>query len=94
MSYQGKKNRYRCDSCGESFVTIDRDDGTTPMATACRNENCRARALSQFYDIDQTLPAAFEWYRASDAEVAKMKPASQYHHRMGGLFLRPIEAVH
>ena len=91
---RGKKNVYRCEKCHASFVTVDRDKGTTPFATSCQaTPGCRGPATSKFYLVDQTQPATHEWYRASDEEAAARSPWSREHHRRGGLFLRKIETA-
>lgn len=94
MSFKGKKKRYYCDRCGREFITIDRDEGTTPFITSCQNEDpCTGSAYSQLYRIDQSLTPTHEWYRATDDEAMKMKLHSREHHGMGGLFLRKISEV-
>lgn len=89
MSFKGKKNVYTCQECGDAFVTIDRDEGTTPFLTACRR-GCKALAQSSFYRVDQSLTPAFEWYRPKPEEVAALSPASRQHVEIGGLLLRPL----
>lgn len=84
----GKKNRYTCQSCGHQYVTVDKDDGTTPFMSGCQKPGCKGMAQSEFYRVDQSLPATHEWYRASDSEARGMKPGSRQHHDQGGLFLR------
>ena len=92
MSFQGKKNRYTCRKCSCSFVTIDRDAGTTPFITGCGSPICDGVAFSEMYEVDQGLEATHEWFRASDADMAmKGRPRRiVQHHEMGGLFLRKI----
>lgn len=84
----GKKNRYTCQACNSHYITVDRDDGTTPFMAPCQVSFCKGMAQSEFYRIDQSLPASHEWYRATAAEARGMKPNSRQHHDMGGLFLR------
>src|SRR3954452_18392660 len=36
MSRENKKNAYFCDTCNHYIVTIDVDEGVTPMFLACR----------------------------------------------------------
>lgn len=92
MSYKGKKNIYTCEKCGFKFVTIDRDEGTTPFITMCQLPGpCGGMTQSSFYQVDQSLTPTFEWYRMTDTEAAE-KPASwMQHHLLGGLFLREIK---
>lgn len=84
----GKKNRYTCQECGFQFVTVDKDPGTTPFMCGCQKPGCKGTAQSEFYRVDQSLPATHEWYRASDVEARGMKPHVRQHHDMGGLLLR------
>ena len=93
MSLQGKKNVYTCTTCGFDFVTIDRDVGTTPFATDCKNpKGCKGWAQSSFYGVRQTLPATYEWYAPGPAEIRDIiKPGVLQHIAMGGLLLRKIE---
>ena len=89
-SLVGKKNRYTCQTCGYQYVTVDKDDGTTPFMAPCQRVTCKGMAQSEFYKIDQSLEATHEWYRAGQVEARSMKPNSRQHHDMGGLFLRRI----
>lgn len=86
----GTKNRYTCQTCNAWYVTVDRDDGTTPFMAPCQVSFCKGMAQSEFYRVDQSLPATHEWYRASDVEARGMKPNLRQHHDMGGLFLRRV----
>jgi hypothetical protein len=53
----GEKNAYWCDSCHGYVVTIDVDDGVTPMFLACRakgeptdpGNDCRGTSRSMMY---------------------------------------------
>lgn len=87
-SLVGRKNIYTCRTCGHRFVTVDKDDGTTPFMTGCQNLGCTGTAESAFYRVPQELEATHEWYRATPAEARGMKPHMRQHHDMGGLFLR------
>jgi hypothetical protein len=89
-SLVGQKNRYTCRKCNSWYVTVDKDDGTTPFMAPCRVRFCDGVAQSEFYRVDQSLTATHEWYRAGDAEARGMEPNSRQHHDMGGLFLRRV----
>lgn len=93
MSLKGKKNVYSCTKCGFEFVTIDRDVGTTPFMTGCRNPKpCKGWAESSFYRVDQALPTTFEWYAPDQSEIRDIiKPGVLQHIAMGGLLMRKIE---
>jgi len=92
MSYVGKKNVYLCRACGYPTVTVDRDEGTTPMVITCRRPSgCDGSAYSQFYKVeDWPLPPKFEWYKPEGKERKRLKEAMRQHFMMGGLLLRPI----
>ena len=91
-SLQGRKNTYTCEACGFVFVTIDRDVGATPMITSCRSATlCRGAAQSGWYEIDQSQPASYEWYKPDDAEIRDITSAQVLGHiKMGGLLLRKL----
>lgn len=93
MTLQGKKNVYTCTTCGFDFVTLDRDVGTTPFTTGCKNPKaCKGWAQSSFYRVDQHLPATYEWYVPDQAEIRDIiKPGVLQHIAMGGLLLRKID---
>lgn len=84
----GKKNRYTCQKCNSYYITIDKDDGTTPFMAPCQVRLCDGMAQSEFYRVDQSMPATHEWYRAGDIEARSMKMHLCQHHDWGGLFLR------
>ena len=93
-SLKGKKNIYTCEECGGTFVTVDRDEGTTPFMTLCRvTAGCRGAAQSSFYRVDQSITPTHEWRRLTDSEAAEQNPGGMQHHLMGGLFLRPLPGV-
>lgn len=94
MGFQGKKNVYIC-SKGHNTVTVDKDNGTTPMMIRCRQKhddgkrNCTEMATSSFYHVDQSLIAEYEWYKPDST-----KGLNQYdkeHVDMGGLLFRKIK---
>ncbi len=97
MSSKGRENVYICPVCGGYTTTIDVDDGVTPMFLRCRATgkvgDCPGMAVSEMYPEGprpaHIPPPAFEWYRPSDDEAAKMEPAMQEHVRKGGLEIRP-----
>ena len=101
---KGKINVYTC-SNNHKTVTIDVDNGTTPMFLRC--ETCGLMGASAMYMCDQDLTPTHEWYRMKDElEVAvESKNFSVHnklhwdnvrlgfldHHRKGGLFIRKIK---
>jgi hypothetical protein len=86
----GKKNRYTCQSCGHAYVTVDKDDGTTPFMAPCQAKGCKGMAQSEFYRVPQNLEASHEWYRMGPAEARGLAAHLRQHHEMGGLFLRRV----
>ena len=87
----GLINRYTCPK-GHSIVTVNRDDGTTPLLIRCREEGCNEMAKSEWYDVDPTLKPTYEWFKPNAGEMAALESASLHQHaRMGGLILRKIE---
>jgi hypothetical protein len=85
----GKKNQYYCVSCRRAVVTVDRDDGVTPMLIPCQF-GCKAVMHSAFYKVNQDLPATHEWYRPGEEELKNASPAMRDHVSRGGLDIRKI----
>jgi hypothetical protein len=90
---RGRINVYTCQACAGSIVTVDSDEGVTPMFLDCRaGGRCAGRMVSAGYRCDQSLPPTFEWYRPSLKAARRMGPAMLQHVEMGGLALRPAVA--
>lgn len=96
-------NAYRCPDCGGYIVTVDRDEGVTPMFLACRvkgdpsdpGNDCKGRMASMGYPpepwpIDAT--PTWEWYRPEGEAYAAMNAEMRDHIDRGGLALRPLIA--
>lgn len=56
MTFKNQKNAYWCESCGGYIVTIDVDDGVTPMFLSCRvmgdigpENTCHGKMRSMMY---------------------------------------------
>ena len=90
MEPRGAKNRYDCQACGKSIVTVNADSGTTPFMVACRaTPGCSGAMYSAMYQIPQTMLAGFEWFKPS-----KLKKYDRYdreHIKKGGLILRELK---
>lgn len=99
----GKINMYRCINKHE-IITINKDEGTTPMFITC--EKCQKQMQSKFYMVDQTLVPTHEWYKPHEEECKAdaISFAKQHnidsenvvagfleHLTKGGLFLRLIK---
>lgn len=70
MESVGKKNSYQCELCGLEFVTVNLADGVTPFMVACRaTPNCNGMAESSFYQIDQSRPADWGWFKPSQEQI-------------------------
>lgn len=91
------KNAYVCSNL-HSTVTINTDQGTTPMIIAC--PQCNERAMSMMYNVNQQLEPSHEWYSPTDEDWKDLKAdisskeviANMQHHvAKGGLLLRPIK---
>lgn len=86
-----KINIYTCPN-GHQTVTIDIDEGTTPMMLRCRQmlnqkHACTEMASSAWYNCDQSLTPEYEWYKPDIKKVAKWE---KEHVRMGGLLIRKL----
>lgn len=97
---KGMKNMYVCEKCSEGFITVDRDEGTTPFITDCKiTPGCKGHAKSSFYRIfDQSVKASWEWYKPTEDELQKIILGKTFYHaqsirdhvKHGGLLLRKI----
>lgn len=96
MSFRGRKNIYHCPACGGETVTIDVDEGITPMFLACRAAGdvgqCKGRAVSAMYQVDPDIKPAWEWFRPSLKNARRKGPDVLDHVQHGGLLLRPMAA--
>lgn len=88
-SNAGKINVYTC-AKGHKTITVDAEFGTTAFGIRCRHPRCTAMAQSAFYQVDQALKPAFEWYRPSPREARKLDDATLDHVLRGGLLVRKI----
>lgn len=90
---ENKINAYTCPK-GHVTVTIDKDEGTTPMMLRCRQKdddgkhNCTEFAHSAWYNCNQSLKPEYEWYKP--ASTKGFNEAEKEHIKMGGLLLRKI----
>lgn len=93
MSYKGKINVYTCPA-GHTTVTIDTDEGVTPMMLRCTKKadekhNCTEFARSAWYRCDQALAPEYEWYKP--ATMNGLNRDEKEHVVKGGLLLRKIQ---
>lgn len=85
-----RQNRYTCQTCNGSIVTVDRDEGVTPFMICCRaTPGCRGAMYSSFYRGEPGTPT-YEWRKATPAEYAKSSPEMREHFDMGGLDIHAL----
>lgn len=88
---QQQLNRYTCEDCKQSIVTIDRDKGTTPMMLRCRaTRGCKGMMMSAWYTDVKGEPA-FEWRKPTKKEYRRASAPMKEHFDMGGLDIYPIK---
>jgi hypothetical protein len=61
-----KYNGYKCPACGGAWLSVDLDEGVTPMFSPCfAMEGCRGTAYSMGYPSGppKNLPLLIEWYK-------------------------------
>lgn len=102
MGFQGRFNVYTCPD-GHQTVTLDVDDGVTPMFLGCRHDGtetaCNLMAESACYPdgpMPESLREAYEefgweWYRPSMKWARRQGPEMLDHVERGGLVLRRHE---
>lgn len=89
----GCLNRYTCEQCGDSIITIDRDAGVTPMFLECKaTPECAGTMVSSMYRDVEGVPT-FEWRRPSKTQYKKADPGMRQHYDMGGMNIYPIEVT-
>jgi hypothetical protein len=90
---ENKINTYTCPN-GHVTVTVDTDEGTTPMMLRCRQRasdgkhNCTEFAKSAFYQCDQSLTPEYEWYKP--VSLKGLSNEMKEHVKMGGLEIRKL----
>ena len=89
MSLKNPINVYVCDLCNQRIVTLDQDEGVTPMFIKCRaTEQCSGTMVSMMYRV---MEPKFIWRKPTPEEYLKLEPAMQAHVRSGGLVLPDME---
>lgn len=97
----GDKNAYYCDLCKQYTITIDVDEGVTPMFLGCRaTEGCKGRATSMMYPAEpwpDSVPTEpmFEWFKPVLTAGQLKRHRREFdpfvdHVQRGGLDLRPV----
>lgn len=91
-----KINTYTC-PYGHVTITIDIDEGVTPMMLRCKQKandgkhNCTEFAKSSWYNCDQSLTPEYEWFKPKTLKGynSQMKE----HLSKGGLDIRKISKL-
>jgi hypothetical protein len=94
---KGQVNVYTCTSCRAQLVTIDRDEGVTPMFMRCNEPpltSCGGDMRSAFYRPRMPhAPPTHEWYAPTKDELRGLSRSMREHCAQGGLLIRPIAAA-
>jgi hypothetical protein len=92
-----RHNVYTCDSCKQWIVTVDREEGVTPMMLRCRaTKDCNGTMFSAFYQVPAELQGAqptYEWRKPETGEYLRSDPATREHVDRGGLLIYPINRL-
>lgn len=92
-----RRNAYFCKSCRRVTITVDIDEGVTPMFNPC--VHCGEMANSFMYQVPgcmrfdfskgiSELPADLEWYKPDKDEMKKLDKGELEHVKNGGLLCR------
>ena len=104
-SPEQRLNAYYCETCERYVVTVDRDEGVTPMMLACRADGdptapgfdgCKGTSRSMGYpkqpwptEAPDPVPT-WEWFTPEGEDYLALSDAMRDHVDRGGLDLRPI----
>lgn len=103
MENANQKNAYVCTNL-HTTVTVNKDNGVTPMFISC--PVCNERAASMMYKINQALEPTHEWYKPTEEQIigeAKffalaneldeklLLSGLKDHVKQGGLLMRKIK---
>ena len=93
-----RRNAYFCKECRKVTITVDVDEGVTPMFIEC--PHCDRQMATSFmyqlpgcmrYDFTKgisILPADYEWYKPDEKETLMLSKAEAEHVFKGGLLMR------
>ena len=95
-----RENVYTCPKCHGFTVTVDVDEGVTPMFLKCRASgsegDCDGNAVSAMYPKGPRpsyVPApSWEWFKPTGKAYKKLSPAMKDHVDRGGLDIRKRKA--
>lgn len=88
---RGQINVYRCEVCGFELVTINADNGVTPMFVRCRKPGCKGTMCSAGYRVAVNPIPRMRWYRPKQDEYQRLDAGTREHVGMGGLLLGPVD---
>jgi hypothetical protein len=96
--FSGRYNGYICDKCDKGFLTLDIDEGVTPMFSPCfATEGCNGRAHSMGYPEGE--PPAYlgepiiHWYKPKQEEMVQFPFEIRHHIERGGLVRKATSAT-
>ena len=85
-------NAYVCKTCRRVMVTVDLEEGVTPMMLNC--DMCPGTAYSCFYRVPPDLIPQYAWKKPEPADYGKyrkeVRAAVREHVERGGLCLYRI----
>lgn len=81
-------NVYACDN-GHHNLSMDLDEGVTPMFLMCRRDGCGARSVSSGYPAgdppEHLFPVRVIWRKATKGEMKRERRKGGEHFALGGL---------
>lgn len=95
-----RRNAYYCRACKKITLTVDVDEGVTPMFILCPHCNCSATSF--MYQLPGCLmfeyseekrcmipsPVDYEWYKPDEKETLMLSKGEAGHVFKGGLLMR------
>ena len=85
-----RRNAYFCKVCKHTTITVDVDNGITPMFILC--PHCGCSATSFMYQLPGALhigvEAEFEWYKPDEKQTLMLSKGEAEHVFNGGLLMR------
>lgn len=81
-------NAYTCTECEETIVTVDADEGVTPMMIDCRaTDGCEGMMRSHFYAVIQAREPTHEWHKPLKSKMLGLSAEMRSYVKGGGLVL-------
>ena len=86
-----RRNAYFCTHCRKVTITVDIDEGVTPMFIMC--PFCNGTSSSFMYQLPGcmyfNIKADLEWYKPNEKETLMLSKSEADHVFEGGLLARP-----